>query len=441
MSTKTLVQLRNAMQDKIGDNVRSTVTTALTTDVAVVDTTLENVEGGSVTDYFLGKYLHVTSEANIGVIKLSEGYNATSFTNTVTGANFASDTAALATYELTAYSPTAYKNALNDAARDLYPSVFKRVLDTTLITGNIIPNAHFEHWTDSSTLKIWYSSNATLSKGETLGTHPFRGGLTSVKTAVTAGNGSIRLDTDFWVKLTDLSGETVSLYVWVWPEVTDDVSMIMKTEQADGTAQTWTSTTSAPALRWTRLELENKTLNSDLEFFRITLQVVTNAKYAYWDNAWLVLSHNYDLIVPDSLQGGVIKKVHYQTSGVADDYADDISPLTLRPVFGWQVIHENGYDYLRLPGGIPEGRLLQLEGYAPLENDLSSDTDTITIDEPYTELLEAKAILNLYRSVRGVPTSESADSYTREYFFWDGEVARLSQRLKMHSISGQINWR
>ncbi|GAG53718.1 unnamed protein product, partial [marine sediment metagenome] len=57
-----------------------------------------------------------------------------------------------------------YLNAINNASRELYGDLFKRLKDDTLIGNNILPPFH---WTTTSTLDFYTEPTGTLAKTTT----------------------------------------------------------------------------------------------------------------------------------------------------------------------------------------------------------------------------------------------------------------------------------
>jgi len=85
-------------------------------------------------------------------------------------------------------------------------------------------------------------------------------------------------------------------------------------------------------------------------------------------------------------------------------------------------------------------RMLELIGYAPLEDNLSSDTDSMSINDPYTNLFIAQAALEFFRIMRGPATGEATGAYEKEIAYYTDEVRRKSRTLRMPKPYGQISW-
>lgn len=434
--SKTLANLRDTLSEGIEDYLHSTVTTALAASTSIVDTALANVTGGTTTDYFLKWWALITSENNAGQNRIVSAYNTTSKTLTVQGNNFTSDGADLATYELHRFNPAEKTRVINQAAKELYSTLFRHLRDRTLVGGNPLPGSHFDWWTSASALKFYSTSNATLAQTSTAGLT--WGGIYSAKVTVSAANGYMYISSNSYPRLLDLMGKTISFHCYAYPEVADDAFIEIYTIQADGTTQTLTSTTACPAGKWTLLTLEDQTLNDDLSEVQFRFKVATNSKYAYFDAAWVSGSDTYELMLPELFQDGILSQVRYQVTGHSDEIADDIgweTPYEL--IWGWKVRDDNTYKYLVLPSLYSERRL-ELIGYCPLENTLSSDTDTMTIDDPYTQLLIACATMLLYEHKRSLPSLDSTELYNSEFNRWFGRTEELKRRLRMAKPAFQI---
>jgi len=431
MGTKTLANLRDRLSEMIGDYLHSTVTTALTTSASVVDTNLAKYT--SKDDWFNRRWCLVTSENNSGENRKISDYDSGTTTLTVLGANFSSDGANKATYEIHTYDPDNFTRAINMAARELYGYLFKRVgWDDTLVMGNWLPDPHLESWS-SATALTWYTetSNATLARTSTAAYA--RGGKYSAKLTAGAANSYFGTNSDIYPRLLNLQGETVDFYCWVFPEVANDAKIQIYTLEQDTTATTTTSTTTCPAGQWSRIAIESHSVPDDLAKISFRCVVATNTKYAYFDKARVTGPTVYELLAPEPFQQGEMTAFYEQISGNADDICDDVltSASQTVPLFDVIEVFQEGYKYIRLIHGSSAESKLIVSGYAPLEDNLSSDTDTMTIDEPEMQLLCAKAAEILYRLEAGQHSSEDRRRLLEESGRWTYETERMKNTLKM----------
>lgn len=436
--TTALSTLRQRMSEPIGDWLSSTVTTAINADTSVVDTALANVEGGDTTDFFEDWWILFTSYANDGVKRKISAYNSSTNTLTVQGGNLTDDTTNKATYELHRIHPDYYTRALNMAARDIYPTLYKPIIDRTLSTGNALPNSHFDWWS-ATTIPDLYTNSANSTCAQTTTAANKRGGVSSCKLTAGAASDYFYITSDSFRRLVDLQNTSIDFYCWVYPEVANDAWIAIYTLEQDGTATTTTSTTSVTAGEYNLVSITSHSVPDDLDEIQFRFGVTTDTKYAYFDQAQVFGKIQYDYVLPGVLQYGKVNKIRIQTSGEEAVASNDVGMVSWADVFGWKIVDDYTYKYLRLPFWSTE-RLLELEGYAPLEDNLSSDTDTMSIDDPHTELLVTHAIWHLFRQMRGYPSGDGTKAIDEEIAYWASKVTEMKRRLAMRKPSGQISW-
>jgi hypothetical protein len=438
--SKTLANLRDRLSEVIGDYWHSTVTTAINADTLLDDTKLANKRGGTTDDYFVDWHVLITSGNNAGTNRIVADYDGTiNYRLTLQGANLTDDGTTLATYELHKYDPDEKKKVINQAARELYPILFKPVRDKTLVAGNMLPDSHFEWWTSSTALKFYKTSNASLAKTSTAGLT--WGGTYSAKVTASATNGYMYVSSNEHPRLLDLADREVTFHCAAYPQSDDGAKIEIYTVKADGTTQTHTSTTSSYAGKWSILKLDDKSINDDIQYIEFRFYSVNNGEYVYFDAAWISTSGNVlELLLPEPLREGAVCQVRRQFTAHSDDVPDDMGwGARYEEVFGWKIVNDGTYKYLRLPYSYTEQRL-ELIGYAPLEDDLDSDTDTMSINDPQTELLIAYAAALLYESKRGVPSVDGVDLYTTEFNRWVQKAEYLKRKLRMAKPASQISW-
>ncbi len=444
MST-TLAILRQRMSEKLGDWFTSTVTTALAAGTTAIDTTLANVEGGNTNGTFESRYIIPTSLANASSQRRVLTYTGSSTTMLVTGGNWTSDGTGKATYELHKIAPAEKTRALNSAARELYPSQFRKIVDRSIVTGNVLPD--FNWWTSSSVHKFYSTTNLTsiarTAPTSAIFTH---GERYCAKATASAADGYMYLSSFTYPWLLDLQGQSVSAYVWAVPEVLNDAFLTIYTIKNDGTTtQTLSSTTTCAASQPTLLKLENQTLNTDLAEVQLRLRVHTNAKYVYFMSPRLVGKQDvYDYMLPELLQDGSVRQVRLQVTGFSTDKCDDLGLVDWAELFGWKTITMDiggtNYKGLHIPSYQPQKRRLELTGIAPLEDTLSADTDTMDIDDPKTEAVVAWANMLLYEIRRGVVSSQTTDKYNSELNYWRARAEELKRKHRMIAPPKQIGW-
>ncbi len=441
MPVKTFANIRDALSIVTGDYLHSTVTTALAASTSIVDTTIANVKGGGTNDYFNNWYALITALANSGANRIISDFVASTYTFTAQGGNFTSDSSAKATYELHRYDPALKTRAINLAARNI-GNVYRSILDYTLISGNILPNAHAEDWNSTSYPDFYSVSNATAAKTATAGLH--RGGTNSALVTATTAAGYMFITSNDYPRLLDLKNKTVDFYVWAYPHKANDATMVVYTLQADGTAQTLATTTLCPASKWTKLGLTDQTLNDDLIRVEIRFPIATISEYAQFDD-WRLETDVYDYLLPQSLQDGTLNRVGIQIGSGADDSddqpCDDIgSDMDYQELYGWRVVTDGQYKYLRTDTPLPHSRRIQLQGIAPLEHDATADTDTFTINDPQMDLLVAMSAKELFGILKGQVTSDTKTEYEREYAYWAMRVNELKGQVGLMKPSSRMRF-
>jgi len=436
MSTTTLSDIITRLSQKVGDYVSEAVTTALTTSTDVVCTSLANYF--SHNNIYKPAWIYVTDKANAGAYRRVSSY--TSSTIVVLGANFSSDGANLATFEIHKYDRRNKIRAINLAARKSWPNMFRILRDTTLSSNNIAPNPSFEDWASSSYPDYWTTlSNATAAESTTAGTVRGISGSSSLKLTASAGNGYIELNSDVYPKLLDFMNHQGSVYVWCNPQTANDGSIIIYTKQADATTQTLTSTTTNPAGEFTLLELENQQLNNNVVEVRIRLNVATSGQYAYFDNFRLNGMSVSEYLLPLDFQNPLtaIDSVSYGV-GASQYYPNDdmLAKLIFNPLYGWSITDDSTSKYISLPF-MGDDTLIQIKGRAPLESDLSAATSTMTIEDPHLDLLIELAASELFNIESGLPSAGDRDFLKSKSYEYLASYEYMKKSLKMRKPQAQ----
>ncbi len=426
LNTVTLLALEQKISEAIGDWLEFDTTTNITTNTSVISTTLRQFDNGR-DDTFNNWWLYITEGNNITVERKVSDYATATGTLTVYGANLAAESGAV-TCRIHRYQRTGITKAIVEACKESYPSIHKRIDNMTLITGNILPDNSFESWASTASLNYYTgSATATLLKTTTAGLIRGQRGSTSTKLTAGAASDYYEITSDTWPQLLDLMGRYVDFYTWAYPEVANDAKIQIYTLKADGTAQTLTSTTACPAAKWTELELESQSLNDDLVYVRIRWIVTTNAKYAYFDDAFLVGMPLSEYIVPAVFYGGRVDKLWIQTIGYSDEAAYDLQPFMsedLARESAFNIISDGTDLYLKLSTMPTTGRRMRLFGIAPVES-LSADADTITIDNRRVPLLIAKARM-IFFSREATPASvQDSIRFEKEYYKAERDYRKL----------------
>jgi len=281
-----------------------------------------------------------------------------------------------------------YENAINNASREISDNLFIPLDNMDLITGNILPTFN---WATSSTLDVYTEPTGTLAQN-TDATYIWNGS-SSAKLTASGANDYLYINSDSYRRLLDCMGKGVSLYGFVYPEVADDVFLDIITTQKDGTGQALNSETTTYAGKKCLIELEDQTINDDIEHFEVRLRVKTTLKYSYFDMPYLIGANVSEYLLPKNFQEGILSSVQIQTTGDCDD----LHPANWETVYDYKVVPDGDDKYLRLPSGYSTKKRIRLIGSKKLEDDLSSDTDTISIDGKQVNLLLTYAAGKLFQ--------------------------------------------
>jgi hypothetical protein len=128
-ATNTLATLIDRLSQNVGDYLSEVVTTAITTNTNLVCTTLANYTNRD--RQYERFWAYIVDKANAGVYR-KVSTSMSSGIVTCLGANFTSDVANLATFQLHKYDRLLKIRAINGAARETFPNLFKYVEDITL---------------------------------------------------------------------------------------------------------------------------------------------------------------------------------------------------------------------------------------------------------------------------------------------------------------------
>jgi hypothetical protein len=328
-----------------------------------------------------------------------------------------------------------YLDSINDAARETYPKLYRRIENTELITGNILPPFI---WTSSTTLAFYTTPLGDIAK-TTTGAYT-RYTPTSCKFTAGGAMDYMVLSSDNYKSLLDVQGKTVTSKIWAYPEVANNAILTLYTLKADTTTQTLSATTSTPVAAWTKIELEDQALSDDLVTVEVRSVVYTSGKYAYFDPPRLMGLPVYDYMLPQDFQNGNVNQVWIQTTGYSDDICDDLHPNFGEQVFGWKDnVIIDGYKHLHMPY-LSSGKRLLLKGICPLESDSTLTTNTITIADRYIPTLLTYAAFSLYEKLTGIPSSDSRQMYQTEADRWYRKYQLISRDIRMPRLSSQIGW-
>lgn len=304
-----------------------------------------------------------------------------------------------------------YENAISIATREVKDDLFISLDNMDLITGNILP---VFNWATSSTLDFYTEPSGTLAKN-TDGAYIWNGSSNAKLTADGDGD-KLYLDSGNYPRLLDIMNKTVDLKGWVYPEAVGYAILTIYTLEKDNTAQTLPSTTTTYALKKCLVELEGQAISDDIQKAQVWMAVTTTLKYSYFDMPRLIVNGVREYLLPTDFQEGHLSSVEIQTSGDCDD----LHPTDWETIYGWDIILDGVYKYLRLPVGYPTEKRIRLIGYKPLEQ-LSAADSTISIDGGRVNLLLSYAAGKLFQ-VESQEIQYTIDNYTNAITAIDLEI-------------------
>lgn len=439
IATQTLSVLIQKLAESCGDWLSFSTTTNLTTDNYIISTTLGEYDeseddhfGGADTEY----WAYIAGTANVGVLRRTSDYSAASTRITIEGAALAAESGA-ATCQLFRTSRTSYKNAIIEACNEIYDELYVAVEDTTLITGNILPDGSFEDWASSTALNWYTASSVTFVRTNTAGST--RNGTFSAKATATKASDYFYISSNTHPRLLDLQNQTIHFYCMVYPQATNDATMSVYTIDTAGSTQTLASTTACGSVTWTQIGLENQLLNDDLAEIQVRFNVATSTKYVIFDDAMVQGRRMYEYLLPTKIRDGDLDNLFIQTTGISDPVCYDYHPFsTMYPgrEIPFDIVDNASQRYLRVNETLPTERRLRILGRTPLET-LSADTDTITLDSWRVPLLIAKARMIFWEREAVPISSQDKSRFEYEYLKAERDFRRLL-RLRMPSTSRMI---
>jgi len=439
--TTTAAILDERLCKAIGDWLEFDVTTAFAATTTLVSTTLNQYDDGRP-DRFNGYYVYVTENANIGASRKIYDYSSGSTFCSVRGAFVAeAATTVYATCRISRHGYPAHMRALNDAIRELPDSLFREIDDSTLVTGNHLPNGHFEYvdTTDEPLLYEVSGSGATLA---TDATNYFGSGLRSAKLTRSGTDCYMYISDVEHQPLLDLMDKTVNFRSWAYASTTSQARLTIHTNDAAGSTQTENSDYHSGGGTWELLEIENFKINPDITDIEFRFNNVTTDSSVYYDNARVTGTNIHEYLLPETLQDGDIQQVYVQHGGYSDYPCDDLKARDWERIHDYDVTNNGTYSYLWLHHSYSTDRKIRLIGTSPLTelttSGSASFSSTTEIDGSEVDLLVSYAAYCLYRNEEGAPSSEDNSRYTRNQRRYLDEFYRLLPSHRMVKPSGTM---
>jgi hypothetical protein len=325
------------------------------------------------------------------------------------------------------FSPTDKKQALIQAAKLAYPSIHKKVFDSTKRAGNWLKDGSFEIWTSTSALTNWTASTTTLTKTST--TKLYLHGTYSCKLSGAAGYLGQSITNNDDLKL--LRGQSVTFYA----RGDSDTANSLRLGIYDGITTTYSSY--VPAGQWNR--------EDNLWYVTAAISPLATevAFRVYHDNAAAV-----EYVDDAYVIGPFYPKVYVADLGLAQNIPTRVSyypadklqnePLPIR-----DYITQGDYIYLQ---NNYAGYRLRIEGtgyLAFLKSGVESDAwdATIDIDDPQLRILSAQAACWLYTQM-ALPNFTTGDrkAFGDSKIYWEQELAKRKIQYGMPVPTVKTNW-
>ena len=409
-TTTTLSAILPKLGRRVGAYIGSfTTTTAIAANTSVVSTELTDL-GFTDDDVLNDSFIKITSGNNLNEVRLVSDYTASSGTITVTGTALTSDSSTQATFEIYRYDPDQLRDAINDAANQAFPALFKRIDDRThtvapgqaryerpssiepgyirqvyivpkieskTFAENIINDQNCDMEASSSALTNWTDSANITAAVEADTTSPnnfmvYRGQRSAKLTCAASSTGTFTLSV---TDPTNYESEELNFSIWVYSKYADLVSPMVQIDS--DSAVTGTAHSGGG---WQRLTVSTTSSNVG-STIKVGLSFASNGSIytVYADEAIL-------------------------TSGPSE-----IPKGFESVIFDWT---EEG-DYLTFLTAPPSHYNLHVVGCGALET-LTAGADTITLEPHRVNLLLDYAALTFFEGELDQTSAEDQNAILRQ---------------------------
>ena len=409
-TTTTLSAILPKFGRRVGAYIGSfTTTTAIAANTSVVSTELTDL-GFTDDDVLNDSFIKITSGNNLNDVRLISDYTASSGTITVTGTALTSDSSTQATFEIYRYDPDQLRDAVNDAANQAFPALYKRIDDRThtvapgqaryerpssiepgyirqvyivpkieskTFAENIINDQNCDMEASSSALTNWTDSANITAAVEADTTSPnnfmvYRGQRSAKLTCAASSTGTFTLSV---TDPTNYESEELNFSIWVYSKYADLVSPMVQIDSdsvVTGTAHSGGG--------WQRLTVSTTSSNVG-STIKVGLSFASNGSIytVYADEAIL-------------------------TSGPSE-----IPKGFESVIFDWT---EEG-DYLTFLTAPPSHYNLHVVGCGALET-LTAGADTITLEPHRVNLLLDYAALTFFEGELDQTSAEDQNAILRQ---------------------------
>ena len=425
MST-TLAGLREKLSRRMGYYLEGTTTS----DGAAGGTTFINSGlADKANDYFNDWYAKITSGTYTGQVRRISDFVQSTGTVTLYVA-FGGQILSGITYELHRTNPDDKDTLIKEALRQIYPDLYKPVIDESLISGNWLRDGDFEDWSAAAALR-YYTENSSITLAQETSIKLF--GTKSAKMTSGGANayrGQTASDTP---GLLDLGGYEVTFKAWCYCATASHARLEIYTVDKDGTAQQVQSDYHPGDSRW-HILTKTLTLNDDLRTIAFRFRGDVNAAIAYWDYARVTGIYLYSYLLQPTIerldQVWLQAEANMETDEDPCDDRDEIYPFN--ELLGWRLQDDGTNRILRIPYAHETERKLRLIGTTFLSQP-TADSGTTEIDEPETDVVVAYVASMIHTQQLGTLPADELGRAQPLAAFWQGEYERLKRKHRMIS--------
>jgi hypothetical protein len=420
--TTTRVALLQRLSEQIGDWWTDTTTSiGNVNQKELIDTSLLKHTMGGDDDGFLDWWVRMTSGAASGETGRVSSSTASTGTLTFSSA-FSARIASGVTYELHRFDPADKHNALNAAARLLYPSLAVPLMDETLVVDDLLSNPSFETALDSGAHPSWTNfgtpaSVAIESNRVWHGSQAAR--YTASGSAVGGAQQTLQDGSSTFINYHEITNKTIFFSRRVWCATADTARIGISLD--NGSTFTYSDYHSG-AEDWERLSVnvaidDPSTTAGNLDILvRLEVAISGTGIFDGGSNTGAFIDPVYSYTLPSTF----IRNPQAVKLQVDDDHPN-------APFRG-----------LRVGQRPRQGQLIQVSGLGILTQP-SADGGTMEINDPETELLVSRAaqwLSTIYASP-GRAGQEQSGVYRLDANMWGAQVAQLRSIFSSHKHAFQ----
>jgi hypothetical protein len=404
MATVTLSTIRERLGRAVGFYFNST-TTGGGSSTTLVDTSIVKHDSGILPN----KWVLITSGSADGQVRRIASISGS--TVTVTSA-FSATIATSVTYELFVFDPGIMVDAIGQALRTVFPSLYLPIVDETLIVDQLLANGDFETFA-SSTFTGWTHTAGTWTQETNRVVHGSNSATSSASGAASQITQNLLNSTD----IDQVTNKTLTIRGWVRATVASAARLRVTFDGStftNGSYHSGNDEWEGPSLQYIDV-----TVPADATQMTVYCEVA-DGNTANFDlvAAWIDNINLYTM--PTSLPDG---------PNLLTQQADANKP--------------NGL-YLPLSGNnefIP-GRLLRLTGMGYLSVP-TTEAGTTELSDQRAELVIAEAAWHMYRTLRGADAGQEANAAKHEADWRiDAETLRRQPGIRMSRMGAhkRIKW-